>query len=417
MERFYNFMSSPRKKQNDVPHLRFPEFSNKWSKSRLNDVSSITTGSTPPTGDRRNYGGDIPFVSPSDLSVNRFVTYTQNTVTQKGFETGRKIERGSVLFVGIGSTIGKVAQAGKMSISNQQIHSLASKISHSNDFLYYRILKDSKKIKLQAGTQAVPQLNKSSFARWETWFPEFTEQQKIAEFLGSIDARLDNLRQQKTAFENYKRGMMQKIFTQKIRFKDETGKNYAEWEEVFLYNLATAVKGKGLSKDDITEDGTNECVRYAELYTDYTEVINYIQSKTNISAVGMVVSQPNDLLFPSSGETAEDIATFSCIRKAGVILSGDLNAIRFNKEADSVFFAYYLSNYHNNTIARYAQGNSVVHLYWSHFRKIKIRIPIFAEQQKIATFLTSIDEIITAKAEEITKVEQWKKGLMQKMFV
>src|SRR5690606_26259024 len=99
--------------------------------------------------------------------------------------------------------IGKVAQAGRSSISNQQIHALTSKNGFSNNFLYYRIFKDSKKIKLQAGTQAVPQLNKSDFSKWGSWFPELGEQQKIADFLGSVDAWLDNLRQQKTALETY----------------------------------------------------------------------------------------------------------------------------------------------------------------------------------------------------------------------
>jgi len=102
-------MSMPTQQQN-TPRLRFPEFSGEWKIKRLDEVATITTGSTPPTVNRTFYNGDKLFVSPVDMDGNRYVYQTNTTLTELGFSKGRKINSGSVLFVCIGSTIGKVSQ-------------------------------------------------------------------------------------------------------------------------------------------------------------------------------------------------------------------------------------------------------------------------------------------------------------------
>jgi len=84
---------------------------------------------------------------------------------------------------------------------------------------------------------------------------------------------------------------------------------------------------------------------------------------------------------------------------------------------NGTFIAYYLTNYQSRDIARLAQGHSVVHLYASHLKNLKLRLPLFTEQQKIANFLISLDNLIESKQQEIAQAEEWKKGLMQEMFV
>jgi len=248
-------------------------------------------------------------------------------------------------------------------------------------------------------------------------FPPLPEQQKIADFLEAVDEWIENLRAQKESLESYKKGMMQKIFSQEIRFKDDNGNNFPKWEKKKLGEVATFLKGKGISKNDIVGDGENKCIRYGELYTEYAEVINDVVSRTNVASDESFLSKSGDVLVPSSGETALDIARASCVNKANVLLGGDLTVIRLNKNYHGNFFAYYLSNSQNRNIARLAQGNSVVHLYPSHLKKIVLSIPSLPEQQKIADFLTSLDNLIESKQQQITRAEQWKKGLMQGLFV
>jgi len=186
------------------------------------------------------------------------------------------------------------------------------------------------------------------------------------------------------------------------------------WEYKILGNVAKFSKGKGLSKIDIIENGANECIRYGELYTLYNETIKIIKSKTDLSLKECVLSEFNDIIIPASGETQIDIATASCVLKDGVILGGDLNIIK--TEQDGVFLSYYLNNKKKKDIANLAQGISVVHLYSSQLSLLKINLPTLPEQQKIASFLTAVDEKLSLLIEKKNKLEQYKKGVMQKIF-
>lgn len=195
----------------------------------------------------------------------------------------------------------------------------------------------------------------------------------------------------------------------KLRFKEFNIK----WEEKKLGDITKFSKGKLISKEDITETGI-ECIRYGELYTTYGEVITKIVSKTNLNVKDLVLSEENDIIIPSSGETAIDIAKASCVTKSGVALSGDLNILKLNE--NGIFLSYYLNNKLKYQIASLAQGASVVHLYENHLKKLKVLFPSLKEQQKIADFLSSIDKKISITEEKLDLFKEYKKGIMQKIF-
>jgi type I restriction enzyme S subunit len=141
-----------------VPTLRFKEFedSGEWEVKKLGEVGEIITGNTPPTNDTSNYGGDRLFVSPTDISEDRYVCKTKTTLSEKGFSKTRQIKENSVLVVCIGSTIGKVAQNKYLCATNQQINSIITYENYSSDFLYSSLQNLGTKIKEIAGRQAVP---------------------------------------------------------------------------------------------------------------------------------------------------------------------------------------------------------------------------------------------------------------------
>ncbi|SIQ13247.1 restriction endonuclease subunit S [Maribacter ulvicola] len=195
-----------------------------------------------------------------------------------------------------------------------------------------------------------------------------------------------------------------------LRFPEFTD----QWNSDKLGSIATFSKGKGISKADIDENGATECIRYGELYTVYSEVISEIKSKTNLDIDSLVLSDANDVIIPASGETQIDIATASCVLKAGVALSGDLNIIK--SETDGVFLSYYLNNAKKYKIARLAQGISVVHLYSSQLASLNVNIPSPDEQTKISAFLMSIDKRIKILEKKKAELEHYKKGVMQKLF-
>jgi len=197
-----------------VPKLRFPEFrdAGEWGNKPLGEVAKIITGSTPKTSDSDNYGGNNLFVSPADISAGRFIINTKTKLSGQGFSQTRYIPEDSILFVCIGSTIGKVAQNKIECATNQQINALVPFETYSDGFIYFSLGHNSKKIASLAGRQAVPIINKSLFSSVLISFPSPEEQQKIADFLSSIDDLITTQSQKIESFKTHKKGLMQQLF-------------------------------------------------------------------------------------------------------------------------------------------------------------------------------------------------------------
>lgn len=128
----------------------------------------------------------------------------------------------------------------------------------------------------------------------------------------------------------------------------------------------------------------------------------------------MFFSKSNDVIIPASGETKLDIAKASCVMHDDVALGGDLNVIRTSH--NGVFLSYYLNGPKRMDIAKVAQGDTVVHLYPSQLEKLDVFIPEILEQQRIASCLSSLDDLITAETQKLEALKAHKKGLMQQLF-
>lgn len=187
-----------------------------------------------------------------------------------------------------------------------------------------------------------------------------------------------------------------------------------EWKEEKLDKLGVFFKGNGISKADLSQQG-KPCILYGELYTKYGEVIDKVYSKTNLNIKNPTLSKVNDVIIPSAGETAIDIATASCVQQNDILLGGDLNVFRPNK-ANGIFISYQLNNAQRREIAKIAQGASVVHVYKDQLKKVKVKLPSLQEQERIANFLTKVDKIIEKQEEKVKNLENYKKGMMQKIF-
>ena len=196
-----------------------------------------------------------------------------------------------------------------------------------------------------------------------------------------------------------------------LRFPEFTG----EWEKKSLGLIAEITKGNGISKEQLSAQGT-PCILYGELYTKYkSEIINEIHSKTALNSSSLVKSQANDVIIPCSGETAIDISTARCVPYNNILLGGDLNIIRL-KSQDGGFFAYQLNGVRKHDIARIAQGVSVVHLYGENLKKIKVFYPSIEEQRKITSLLSLIDERIATQNKIIEDLKKLKSAISLKML-
>ena len=160
-----------------------------------------------------------------------------------------------------------------------------------------------------------------------------------------------------------------------LRFPEFTG----EWKETTLDKIAEITKGSGISKGQLSEQGSL-CILYGELYTKYkSEIINEVYSRTELDSSSLVKSKANDVIIPCSGETAIDISTARCVPFNNILLGSDLNIIRL-KYDDGGFFAYQLNGVRKKDIACVAQGVSVVHLYGENLKQIRVYYPAIEEQ-------------------------------------
>jgi type I restriction enzyme S subunit len=196
------------------PRLRFPEFQNagEWEMHTIGQLGKVVTGSTPSTARPEFYGGERMFVSPADISDGRMIEKTKTTLTELGFQETRPIKANSILFVCIGSTIGKVAQNRHECATNQQINAVVPNSNHSDAFVYYALSGLTDQIVNLAGIQAVPIVNKSLFSGVELVLPKLPEQKRIASCLTSLDELIAAQTQKLEALKTHKKGLMQQLF-------------------------------------------------------------------------------------------------------------------------------------------------------------------------------------------------------------
>ena len=244
--------------------------------------------------------------------------------------------------------------------------------------------------------------------------PGVEEQRKIAAFLDAVGERIALAERRRYGLVDYKRGLMQALFTRRLRFRRDDGSAFPEWTEHRLGELVSFLKGRGVGKDDIALDGAQACIRYGEIYTTYGERITQIASRTEASP-DLLLSEAGDIIMPSSGEDAGDMARACAVMLGDVALGGDIIVLR--GAAVPVFLAHYLTHARRGEIARLGQGNSVVHIYAVHLGEIEVDLPHPDEQAKIADALIALDDRIRAANARLNALLEWRRGLLQKMFV
>lgn len=405
-----------------VPKLRFKEFINDWKITSLGSEIGISSASRVLKEQWRASG--VPFFRTSDVisifksEENQKVFISYDLFEKLSNKSGR-IKKGDLLITG-GGSIGipyLKKDNSPLYFKDADLLWLKSSEKINGEFLYNFFQSQSFKVYLKSisHTGTISHFTIEQAKTTSINLPSKEEQTKIANFLTTVDKKISQLNEQHQLMIQYKKGVMQKIFSQEIRFKDDNGKEFGEWEEKLLGDIVTFSRGKGISKSDITKNGKNPCIRYGELYTKYGVVIDEINSFTDLKLKDCVLSKANQVIMPASGETKIDIATASCVLVDNVILGGDINILTSNE--NGIFLANYLNLSKRMEISQLAQGISVIHLYAKQLANLSIKLPCVKEQDKIAKFLRVLDNKIESLALQLELTKTWKKGLLQKMFV
>ncbi|MCT0064801.1 restriction endonuclease subunit S [Proteus mirabilis] len=279
------------------------------------------------------------------------------------------------------------------------------------------------------GTTSVAAIYNRDLFLIKVALPTKKEQTAIANALSDVDALISELEKLIAKKQAIKTATMQQLLTGRTRLpqfalredgskkstkQSELGEIPEDWEVMRLGHLAKFFKGSGLPKSELSESGKIKCIHYGQLFTTYGPKIDRVISRTE--NVGIVTSQENDVLMPTSDVTPNGLATASCITETGVTLGGDILIIRSDKQKlNGVFFSY-LVNVLRDQVMQLVTGSTVYHLYGSDMAKFEFAFPSKEEQTAIATILSDMDEEIQALKQRLSKTRQIKQGMMQELL-
>ena len=240
--------------------------------------------------------------------------------------------------------------------------------------------------------------------------PPLSEQNRVADMLGTLERRIAKQAQLVENLKKYKRGVVRTLLTPySCCIADAT------WTTAKIGDFGSFTKGAPLSKADIAPDGT-PFILYGELYTTYHEVINAVIRRTQAQPEKQYYSRVGDVVIPTSGETPEEISTAACVMLPDIILAGDLNIFRSSK-IDGRIMSYILNHIVNGQIARIAQGKSVVHIQASELSKIEISYPDYNTQRKMFKIFDALNTRTEIAQKKLMALRCMQKALLQQLFM
>jgi len=402
-----------------IPNLRFPEFNNPWEEKRLEEITTkISDGihSTP----KYNNSGKYYFINGNNL-VNGKIKVNSNTkkVSTNEFDKHKRDLNSNTLLLSINGTIGNLAYYNNESIILGKSASYIN-IEKKYPVSYYYYILQSPRIKKyflsELTGSTIKNLSLKTIKNCRLYSPQLSEQEKIASFLTDVDNKLTQLTKKKALLENYKKGVMQKIFNQKIRFKDNKGNNFPKWEVKTLKKLLKDYKLGG-NYSNSEKKTTRPLIKMGNLGRGKITLakIQYIKESEKVDEDDKI--KKGDLFF-NTRNTLDLVGKVAIWNDEIPLAYYNSNLIRFNFE-NNWFMNYRLnSNEGIKGLKRYATGTtSVAAIYTKDLLKLKLNIPCLEEQEKIANFLSEIDNKIKTLNTKIENNKIFKKGLLQKMFV
>lgn len=376
--------------------------------------------------------GDIPSFGGENITMSGTINfYPVRKITTEFFNSMKRghLKDLDVIINKDGANTGKSAIYRNSPYSKAAINEHLFILRGSSEkidqiYLHYSLLfpKTKSAIEARINGSAQPGLNSNFIQNLPVKIFPLPEQKKIASILTSVDEVIENTQKQIDKLQDLKKATMNKLLTKGIdhtEFKDsELGRIPKSWKTTFLGNLGEFAKGKGISKDDISNTGL-PCIRYAEIYTDYNYVIKQFKSfisKNKVSTTKRL--KKNDIVFAGSGETVEDIGkSVAFLYECEAYVGGDAIVFSPIDGIDSTFLSHQLNDdIRRIQLRKLGQGSSIVHIYSSSLKHLRVCLPSLNEQRKIASVLTSLGELIEDKRNKLLQTQSLKKALMQDLL-
>ena len=402
-----------------IPKLRFPQYGNPLTDVGFTDLGKIMIGLT----HTPNYiTTGRPFLSSKNISQGFIDFENIKYISEDEFQNlpkGAKPIKGDILFTRVGSNLGNPIVL-DVNIEFGIFVSLGIfRVNKNANNFYVKFWMDTnyfwRQLEQKVAGGAKNNLNTNWLKEFRLNLPSLAEQQKIADFLTAVDKRVELLEKKKTLLETYKKGVMKKIFNQEIRFKDDSGKDFPDWEKKRLGELSPKMKSGGTPKSTIKDhyDGDIPFLSIGDM-TSQNKYLNWTSktiSKRGLENSSSWVVPKNSIIYSMYASVG-----FVSINKIDLSISQAVMAIQPIDEMNLEFLYYSLLNFQpkiKSLIETGTQGN----INGGIVKNIPIETPSLNEQIKISEFLSSLDTQIELLETQIDKSKTWKKGLLQKMFV
>jgi type I restriction enzyme S subunit len=407
----------------NIPQLRFPEFSGEWESTKVGRISNkIVAGGTPSTLKVEYWGGDIRWMSSGELNYKK-VFEVEKRITTLGLNKSstKEIPEHCILIglAGQGKTRGTVAMNMLGLCINQSIAAI-----HPNNnvfdfnFLYHNLDNRYDELRrLSTGEGGRGGLNLQIIKTLDISLPTKLEQQKIAAFLTAVDNKIEKLSKKQALLGEYKKGLMQQIFSQEIRFKADDGSDFPDWEEKKLGDVCKLQGGYAFKSAEFQKHGI-PIIRISNIsnnndFIDNRNLVYYNEIKNS----DKFIIKNGDLIVAMSGATTGKSSIYNLIEDA--YLNQRVGLFKANNSLldygflIQIVFSYIFATQLDSVLVAGAQPN----VSSKDIEGFEISLPSKIEQNKIANFLSSIDSKIEQVGKQLDESKQFKKALLQQMFV
>ncbi|MDH4443596.1 MAG: restriction endonuclease subunit S [Akkermansiaceae bacterium] len=407
-----------RTEQQHVPELRFPGFKGEWEVSTISEQLKKVIdyrGKAPPKAD-----SGVPLITARnvregylDFTADEYIEEDQYDMWMR-----RGIPQADDVLFTTEAPLGNVAlypSSGRYALGQRIITLQADSSRCHSVFLFHLLRSETAQKAIDAkGTGSTAKGIKSKvFVQIPLSYPTLPEQRKIAEFLTDVDGRIGQLSQKKALLEDYKKGVMQQLFTQALRFKDDHGNDFPEWEEKTLGEVCELVSGLTYTPENVAPDGLL-VLRSSNVQNGQIVFDDNVFVKVEVNEWNM--SRPDDILICVRNGSKNLIGKNAIIPEGGpssthgafmTVLRGGQNRFVFQLLQTDTYKRYVHINL----------GATINSINGSDLKKFKFGFPSIPEQTKIANFLTALDRKIESVSSQISHTQTFKKGLLQQMFV
>ena len=403
------------------PRLRFKKFDGDWEKTTIGAKSETVTSGSRDWAQYYSDSGD-KFIRMTNLvrnGINLDLSDLRFVQLPVGSNEGKRtsLEKGDIL-ISITAELGKlgwIPEGLGTAYINQHTALVRMKNTLDSKFVAYALSTEKYNNKLNSlnDSGAKAGLNLGSIRSFELTIPSKPEQTQIASFLSVVDEKISQLTQKFELLSKYKQGMMQKLFSQQLRFKADDGSDFGAWETTTLGQTGKFIGGGTPSKENSEFwEGSIPWISSSDLTEESIFKINITrfisQNALNQSATKLVLA--NSILIVSRvgvGKVA--------ITPNEICTSQDFTSLTLHK-GSSIFFAYLIKSL-TPYLLEMNQGTSIKGFIKDDLANLELKIPCIEEQTKIANFLSAIDQKIEVVAQQIEQAKTWKKGLLQQMFI